>query len=243
MNADEYRKAMDDDKEFQSKRRALVFVSLLLLALIVSGAQIKEANTFIFKIEFANHEGLRYLLVAAVMACTLRYYSYSEKYNDHLFSLWVGRFLSDYAVYHVDPDELTTSGLAGRKAEIYVGDNFDIDHPRYKKDGVFKRSIGFRTSGIDEHRGPISYTKYFSFNEYTDTWRRKDFLKLLRTEFKYRIAAWIKHRETLDLVSPYLLAASSLLAFLLSFAFLPTADEKPLKIGEVRLEVARAQQG
>ena len=85
MTVDEFRESMDSDKAFQSKRKALVFVSLLLLALVVSGAQIKEANTFIFKIEFSNHAGLRYLLVASVMACMLRYYSYSERYRDQLF--------------------------------------------------------------------------------------------------------------------------------------------------------------
>lgn len=243
MNADEYSRAMDDDKEFQSKRKALVFVSLLLLALVVSGAQIKEANTFIFKIEFANHAGLRYLLVAAVMACTLRYYSYSEKYNNHLFSLWAGRFLSDYNVYHIDPEGPVTSGLAGSKAGIYVGDNYDTDNPVYRKTGIFKRAIGFKTNRIDEFRGQVYYTQFFNLNEYTEHWRRRDFLNLLRVEFKYRAQAWFKHRETLDLASPYLLAAASLLAFVLSLALPSSLEEKPIKYGEVRLEVVRAQQG
>ncbi|WP_409259739.1 hypothetical protein [Pseudomonas sp. KCJK9009] len=240
MNADEYRRAMDDDKGFQSKRKALVFVSLLLLALVLSGAQIKEANTFLFKIEFANHAGLKYLLVAAVIVCTLRYYSYSEKYNNHLFSLWVGRFLGDYNVYHLDPEGPVTSGLAGRGADVYAGGDYDVDYPVYKKTGIFKRAIGFETSGSDEYGKEVYYTRYFDLNVYTERWSKRDFLKLLWVEFKCRAEAWLRYRETLDLASPYLLAVSSLLAFVLCFALPPSVEEKPIKFAEVRTEVARS---
>jgi len=241
MNADEYRKAMDEDKAFQSKRKALIFVSLLLLALVASGAQIKEANTFIFKIEFAYHEGLRYLLVAAVVVCMLRYYSYSESYNNHLFSIWTGRLLSDYAVYHFDPEGPCTSGLAGSKPAIYVGDKYDVDNPKYRKDGFFKRSIGFRTTEIDEYRGQVYFDRYFSLNEYDDQWSKQDFRKLLRVEFKYRIQALLKHRETLDLWSPYLLAVSSLVVFGLQIALHSPPHEKPIRFDEVKVEVVSAR--
>lgn len=236
MNADEYRRAMDEDKSFQSKRKALVLVSLLLLALVVSGAQIKEANTFIFKIEFANHDGLRYLLVASVVACVFRYYAYSEKYNNQLFAIWSGRLLGDYTVYHIDPEGPFTSGLVGRKADIYVGDNYDTDNPVYRKTGFLKRSIGFRTSEIHEYYGQVYFDKYFDLNEYTGQWCRQDFIKLLRIEFKYRAQALLKHRETLDLWSPYLLAACSLSAFVLSLALYSPGD-KPLRLDEVKVEV------
>ena len=228
---------MDEDKSFQAKRKALVFVSLLLLALVVSGAQIKEANTFIFKIEFANHEGLNYLLVAAVVVCVLRYYAYSEKYNNHLFAIWSGRLLCDYLVYRIDPEDGLTSGLAGRKASIHVGDKYDTDNPVYKKTGFFKRSIGFRTSEIHEHYGEVYFTKYFKLNEYTGQWCRRDFLRLLWIEFKYRTQALFKYRETLDLWSPYLLAICSLLAFVLSLAMHKPLEEKPVKLHEVKVEV------
>ncbi|MGE8351167.1 MAG: hypothetical protein ACN6P5_11510, partial [Pseudomonas protegens] len=100
MTVDEFRSAMDEDAGFKSKRRALTFVSLLLLALVVSGAEIKEANTFIFKIEFTNHVGLRYLLVLAVLSCLFRYYAYSEKYNAQLFKFWSDRLLNDVKIFY-----------------------------------------------------------------------------------------------------------------------------------------------
>lgn len=241
MNADEYRKAMDEDKLFQSKRKALVFVSLLLLALVVSGAQIKEANTFIFKIEFVSHEGLRYLLVAAVVACTLRYYAYSEKYNNHLFTIWAGRLLRDHEVYHIDPEGPFTSGLVGRKADIYVGGNYDTDTPIYIKSGFLKRSIGFSTTEFHEYYGEVYFDKHFNLNEYVGQWSKQDFRKLLRIEFKYRLQALFKHRETLDLWSPYLLAVSSILAFALSFALHSPSHEKPMRFDEVKVEVVSAR--
>jgi hypothetical protein len=212
MTADEFRDAMDNDKAFQSKRKALVFVSLLLLALVVSGAQIKEANTFIFKIEFANHAGLRYLLVASVVACMLRYYSYSEKYRDQLFKIWSGRLLADYRVYHVDKQAGEISGILGKKMEVYIGE-YGVDNPKYKKAGFFKRSVGLPAKGMHETYGEIYYTEYFDLNKYDDKWKSTDFRSLLMIEFKYRAEAWIKYRETLDLASPYLLGFSSLLAF------------------------------
>ena len=75
---DQYRDNIDKDEGLAAKRCALVIVSLLLLALSVSGASIKEANTFIFRIEFSNHVGLTYLLGAAVIFLLLRYYAYAQ---------------------------------------------------------------------------------------------------------------------------------------------------------------------
>ena len=63
---DEYRAHLDSDVGLAAKRKILIVVSLLLLALNVSGASIKEANTFVFRVEFSNHVGLTYLLGVAV---------------------------------------------------------------------------------------------------------------------------------------------------------------------------------
>lgn len=133
MTADEFREAMDNDKAFQSKRKALVFVSLLLLALVVSGAQIKEANTFIFKIEFSNHVGLRYLLVVSVVACMLRYYSYAEKYRNQLFVIWSGKLLADSGVYYLDQEIGAVTGVLGGRLGVVFNGSYDLDNPVYKK--------------------------------------------------------------------------------------------------------------
>ena len=217
MTVDEFRCAMDDDAGFKSKRRALVFTSLLLLALIVSGAVIKEANTFIFKIEFTNHEGLRYLLVLAVLSCMLRYYAYSERYHTLLIKFWSDRLLSDRSVYCYDREDDLVIGLLGRRMDVFGGDEPGIEYPEYKKTGFLKRCIGYPSKGVDDYHGEYICTEYVNLNKYNENWRRRDFCKLLFAEMKYRIEAWIKYRETLDLVSPYVLGFTSLIVFVVSY--------------------------
>lgn len=48
---------MTSDDEFKSKRNQLTIASVLLMTMSLSDAQIKEANTFIFKIEFRRLVG------------------------------------------------------------------------------------------------------------------------------------------------------------------------------------------
>lgn len=216
MTVDEFRESMDSDKAFQSKRKALVFISLLLLALVVSGAQIKEANTFIFKIEFSNHEGLRYLLVASVMVCMLRYYSYSERYRDQLFKIWCGRLLADRNVYYVDEESGEVSGLLGKRVRG-CSSEYNVESPKYYKSGFLKRSVGLPASEMHDYYGQVYFTKYISLNEYSGNWTSQDFRRLLLEEFKYRVEAWVKYRETLDLASPYMLATASLVSFVISY--------------------------
>lgn len=217
MTVDEFRSAMDEDAGFKSKRRALIFVSLLLLALVLSGAEIKEANTFIFKIEFTNHVGLRYFLVLAVLSCMLRYYAYSEKYHAQLFNFWSRRLLDDSSIFNYDRQDEAVGGLLGRKIDIYGGDEPGIQSPIYKKTGFFKRKIGYQTERVDEVHGEYFCIEYIDLNSYTESWSNAEFRKLIRTEMKYRLEALIKYRETLDLISPYLLGYSSLAAFLFKY--------------------------
>jgi len=217
MTVDEFRSVMDNDAGFKSKRRALVFVSLLLLALVVSGAEIKEANTFIFKIEFTNHVGLKYLLVLAVLSCMFRYYAYSEKYHAQLFNFWSERMLNDSKVFYYDRESESVGGLLGKKIEIYGGDEPGIQSPTYKKTGILKRSIGYPSRGVDDYHGEYSCTEYIELNTYSKDWGRAEFLKLVGAEMRYRAEAWIKYRETLDLASPYLLGFSSLAVFMFKY--------------------------
>ncbi|WP_144401175.1 hypothetical protein [Pseudomonas lurida] len=216
LTVDQFRNAMDSDEAFKSKRKALLFVSMLLLALVVSGATIKEANTFIFKIEFANHVGLRYLLVFAVLSCMLRYYAYSEKYHAQLFGFWSSRLIKDSDIFWYDRETDSVGGLLGKKIDIYGHDEPGIEHPRYRKTGFLKRSVGYTTKGMHDFYGEYIYTEFIDLNEYTESWSKFEFRKLLRAEMKYRAEAWIKYRETLDLFSPYLLGISSLVAFIVS---------------------------
>lgn len=214
MNIDEYREKLDGDEGLATKRKALVIASLLLLALSVSGAAIKEANTFIFRVEFSNHDGLTHLLGAAVVFLMLRYYAYAQSYHSQLFDLWAARLFSDYRVFAYDTSEDEVNGLLGKAVNVWGGDEPGIQESRYKKIGVLKRNIVYTSHGHDERHGEYSYENSIELNSYTEKWTRKDFWRLLKFELKYRTEAVLKHREYLDLMFPYLLGLCALLSLI-----------------------------
>lgn len=212
LDINQYRAEIDNDEQLTAKRRALVSVSLLLLALSLSGAAIKEANTFIFRIEFTNHEGLTYLLAAAVVFFLLRYYAYAQSYHSQLFDFWSARLLNDYRIFYYDNQHEEVGGLLGKRIDLTGHDSPGIREPRYKKVGVLKRNIVYTADGYDDYHGHFSYDENIELNEFSNAWTKKDFQKLLRFEFKYRIEAILKHREYLDLMFPYLLGIAAIIS-------------------------------
>lgn len=107
---------IDADEGLKSKRKLLVFASLVLLALSVSGAKIEEANTFVFNIKFENQSGIGVLLVLSILFLMVRYYNYARPYHSQLYKLWSDRMLKHpYFLshdYHIDD----FSGLVVEKA-------------------------------------------------------------------------------------------------------------------------------
>lgn len=91
----DFRERLDSNTGLVSKRRILVTLSLLLLAIQFTGAVFKEANTFIFKIEFINQSGLSVFLLLAVVILMVRYYSYAHEYHQELFKLMAERMMSN----------------------------------------------------------------------------------------------------------------------------------------------------
>lgn len=212
LDINKYRDEIDNDKQLTAQRRALVTVSLLLLALCLSGAAIKEANTFIFRIEFTNHEGLTYLLAAAVVFFLVRYYAYAQIYHSQLFDFWSERLLDDYRVFNYDTQHEEVGGLLGKRINFTGHDEPGLRTPRYKKVGILKRNLVYTSEGHDEHHGHFSYDENIELNKYSNDWTKKDFHKLLRFEFKYRIEAILKHREYLDIMFPYLLGIAAIIS-------------------------------
>lgn len=209
---DQYREDIDNDEGLAAKRRALVIVSLLLLVLSVSGASIKEANTFIFRIEFSNHDGLTYLLGVAVIFLMLRYYAYAQCYHSQLFDFWSARLLNDYRVFSYSTKEEVVQGLLGKRIGQWGGDEPGIQKPRYKRVGVLKRNILYKSEGQDDVHGTYSYNENIELNKYSKTWTTKDFRKLLSFEIKYRVEAILKHREYLDIMFPYLVGIAAIIS-------------------------------
>lgn len=213
MSAEDFRKAMDADDGFKNKRRNLFLLSILLIAIVVSGADIKEANSLIFKIEFTDHENLKWLLIAGIFYSILRYYAYSETYRDKLVEQWSSKLMGDRAVYYYSEYSEEVGGLLEKAVDVYGGDEPGLISVVYRRTGLFKRVIVYPSVEVHGEDGPQHVSRLIDLNNYNENWKRRDFMLLLWIELKYRLNAWVAHRETLDLVAPYVLAAGALAAF------------------------------
>jgi len=213
MNAEDFRKAIDADDGLKNKRRNLFLLSLLLLAIVVSGADIKEASSLIFKIEFKNHENLQWLLIVGIFYSILRYYAYSETYRNELFIQWSKKLIADPTVYYYDQQEEEVKGFLGKAVDVWGGDEPGLAEPVYRRLGLLKRVISYPATQEDPEHGIMHFNRHINLNNYSSSWTRKDFLFLLWVEMRYRSRAWVAQRETLDLVAPYLIAFVALSAF------------------------------
>lgn len=209
----EFRKSIDGDEGLQSKRKLLVMVCVTFLALNLTGASLEEANTFLFKIKFSNYIGLSYLFVASVTFLTLRYYSYAQDHHSKLYDFWSERLLADYKVFIYDHEDEEVRGFLRDVINVYGGDEPGIQNAKYCVSGIFQRSISYPSVGMNEERGPYTYTKYISLNKFTKKWRLRHFLWLLLLELKYQLEATFKYRESLDLLAPYLLSLAAILTY------------------------------
>lgn len=213
MDINRFREAIDSDEGLKSKRKILISLCVILIGLNFSGATLHEANTFIFKIKFTNHENILYLFAISILFLTLRYYGYAKSYHDQLFLFWSKRMLSDYRVFCYTPKEEDISGLLSKRIDIWPGDEPGIQSPNYKINGIFQRNLTYETKGYDEVHGEYSYQSDIELNAYKDKWNRKDYFELLSYEARYQLEALFKYRETLDLLFPYIISFIALFSF------------------------------
>ncbi|MBB1336596.1 hypothetical protein [Pseudoalteromonas sp. SR44-2] len=213
MDINEFRKTIDSDEGLKSKRKILISLCVILIGLNFSGATLHEANTFIFKLKFTNHENILYLFAISILYLTLRYYGYAKSYHDQLYLFWTKRMLSDYRVFCYTPKEEEINGLLGKRIDIWPGDEPGIQSPNYKIKGIFQRNLTYEATEHDEHDGGYYYQNDIELNTYKDEWGRKDYFKLLSYEAKYQLEALFKYRETLDLLFPYIISFIALSSF------------------------------
>lgn len=210
----------DADDKLIAKGKVLTTVSLVLLALEASGAVMKEANTFIFKIEFAHQGSIAYLLLAAVIYLTIRYRNYAKPYHHELFRLWSERMMENKDVFHYSHRDEIVKGLLGDAFDVWGGDEPGIQHSRYSVSGFLRRGISYpavwRGESGDGDWIEEYYDEYFSLLSFNKKWTLAKYIRLLFTEFKYRVSAFINDREHLDILSPYMFSALAILS-----AFVP----------------------
>jgi hypothetical protein len=209
-------KELDDDKGLKSKRQMVMYVALITLALTLSAATVKEANTFLFKLDFLKPEGLMALLFIANIFCFIRYQNYSTPYEQALNNIWQIRLLSDPRVKNANYEERHYEGILG---DIYT-DIYDDNHCasveetysieiKYKSKFIFLRYL-IVSYGHREH----DITSIKSHNLLTEI-DLSQYLKLLWVEIDLRGHFMIRNRETLDLLAPKLVSISAFLSVLL----------------------------
>jgi len=211
---------MKTDDEFKSKRNQLTIISILLMAMSLSDAQIKEANTFIFKIEFSNTHAFGWLVLLGVIVLTIRYYSVAFKYHRQLFKMWADELIKDYRVltYHYDHKETrlyVPHGLLTKMNEEAL--SMDLTHDEYEKkiidleyrvNGILKRVVCYHINVgdyIDNVRVDL--------NKYSDSWTKHDFREILKIEIEYRFNALFRRTEQLDILLPYIISLLAILSF------------------------------
>ncbi|HFQ5259266.1 hypothetical protein ACXHQJ_22160 [Vibrio vulnificus] len=202
----------DCDERLASKRKALITVSMILLSLEFTGATIKEANTFIFKIEFSNQHGLLYLLVVAVLYLLVRYHNYAMPYHQRLYKLWTNRMLEDTDVFYKDHEDEGVYGLLqGALLPVWDDGHQQPSGLGYTASGLLGRHLTYSVMVEGRHGDEMQFRK-IDLRNWTKDWNRMDFVKLIWVEFKYQVDGFVRHREHLDLIGPYLIGMLALMS-------------------------------
>jgi len=218
---------MKNDSDFQSKRKLLVATSVLLMAMSLSDAQLKEANSFIFKIDFSNSAAFGWLVFVAVIVLMIRYYSLAFKYHSYLYDVWANAMMQDRRVfvYYVD-DENThdyipygllsklRSHSCSNRIDGHSFEKYKIE-PKYIINGILKRGISY-----DYDVGHDIIAEDINLNKFDEYWTRKDFYRLLKIEFEYQKNAIFRQPEYLDIALPYFIASLSLISFIFKYQIL-----------------------
>lgn len=212
-NSTELTNAIDDDKGLQSKRRLLTIVSLILLALSFSGATITEANTFVFKLNFTNQNGLGILLVLSIIFLMIRYYNYAKPYHDKLYHLWTERLLHHSDFYSHNPHEYEeVGGLVGDSRREEIGhrlreEDFHWSYS-YKCKWFFRRYI-VHEWGSYQHEDDDNSDLANIYSEFG----LRAYLKALRLEAIEQFRSFFTHRENLDILAPYMLGCLAIASY------------------------------
>ncbi len=206
----------DADEKLTAKGKVLTTISIILIAINVTGAVMKEANTFLFKIEFAHQEGITYLLLAAILYLTVRYRNYAQPYHHELFLLWSERMMQDKEIFNYNPRDEVVTGFLGDAFDVWGGDEPGIQDSKYHVSGFLRRAVRFPSVFRGESGDGEWFEEYFdeysSLLSFNKKWTFSKYIRLLLIEFKYRFNAFINHREHLDILSPYMFAFIAVLS-------------------------------
>jgi len=197
---------IDVDEGLKSKRKLLTVTSLILSALSFSGAKVEEANTFVLRLSFENQHGVSVLLVLAVIFLLIRYHNYAYPYHQQLYQLWTKRLLANPFFLSFHPHESESYGLiVGLSPK-----GMDIDGLNHEN---IDWGVSYKCSFLI-----IRKLRYSWYNRYEDYQQEvligwNYYLKVIYLEARYRFNSYIKHRESLDILTPYILGALAISSY------------------------------
>lgn len=204
----EYHDSIAADEGLSSIRKTLTVVSIVFLAINLSGARIEEANTFLFKVILTNASGLGQLFILSIIYLIARYFAYAQKYIYQLESFWKARLMRDRNILRTDQEEEETYGLLSKKFRFPGRGEPSVGWPVYETTGIFKRTISYWVSSDYD-----DYDSGKDLREFDEKWKVKDYFTLLCYELYYQVQAVFKYRESLDLYAPFLLGLLSVMSY------------------------------
>jgi hypothetical protein len=206
MDPSELSKKIHGDAPMANKRRLLVGLSMILIAIFLTEAKLTEANTLFFKITFANMNGIINLLLLSIGFILVRYYSYASLYQEAITQEWSDKLVkSNFFIiccehsghahgYMVD----TAPGYAGYNDESF-GQESESLTVSFKPNLFFNAQIQY---DLFTKNGHMNDDRVYIFNKKN----MKRSIKAYREIFKCWWSAQVKFRESLDIYAPYLLA-------------------------------------
>jgi hypothetical protein len=206
MDPSELSKKIHDDAPMANKRRLLVGLSMILIAIFLTEAKLTEANTLFFKITFANMNGIVNLLLLSIGFILIRYYSYASLYQEAITKEWTEKLLKLPFFYYIHPEEPEVFGYLVEISPSYV-DYVDFRHnesesvtEHFKPNLFFNAQIQYDLYS-PEH-GHIRDGRVYLF-------KHENFRRMLSAYFLVFKCWWnaqVRFRESLDIYAPYLLA-------------------------------------
>ncbi|WP_338593233.1 hypothetical protein VXM60_09765 [Shewanella khirikhana] len=211
MKPSELSEAIHNDGPMAGKRRLLVGLSMVLIAIYLTGAKVSEASTPFLKISFANVGGLTNLLLLCTGFVLVRYYSYSSVYLQAVSNEWSKKALNDGFFHWYCSENEVEGGYFEDIAPPSVP--FNDPHFVHYKDGkrdfylhpnwFFNAKVEYKT--FDNNSGPNKSYAYLASVKHPvkAVWA---FVLLL----KYWWDAQVRYRESLDIYAPYFIAFTAI---------------------------------
>ncbi len=204
---------IDSDEQLQKLGRRLSILSLMFLGVMLTGATIEEANTFVFKVKVTTQEAIPVMFLLSVLYLLFRYYTYARPYHKKIEEIWWKRFSSDVLyVQRLQDGSDEIIGLVYDLEPGFASENFEAQSTILRR-GIFDRIIEYRYTYNPPNSelfdppdeviavsigGSAGLRKYFS---------------IYFKETKYQLRSYIEDKERLDLWGPYLIVSLAILSF------------------------------